>query len=220
METAELPPNQTTKTKEAPIKITSNDLCEFLFGLPLTKENLPQILRRLEEDNQIIRRKYDLPPIQMLKDNPREYQRRLEEKAKAIGVTILPKSMCGSFFEEAPMAGAAFISHLESGSLDDKIGVDIKEETLNDLIRSIINLEHELIHALQAKRYPSMPIEIQEYEAYVSNINLKYLRENPDAIEDVFFDFFLGGSVRTWYKIMNEEASKRGLPTIIPPYKQ
>jgi len=206
--------------KPVDITITSNDLCQYLFGFPLTKENLPKILKRLEEDQQIIRKKYNLPPIEMLKEDPREYQRRLEAIAKAIGVTILPTIMCGSFFEEITIAGAVFISHSESGSLEDKIGVNIEEKTRDDLIRSIKTLEHELIHALQAKRYPSMPIEIQEYEAYVANINLKYLRENPKAIKNAFFDFFLGGSVRTGYKIMNENAAKRGLPPIIPACKQ
>jgi len=224
METAGIQNPTTTKERKTykpiDIKITSNDLCQFLFGFSLTKENLPKIIERLEEDNKIVRTKYGLPPIEMLKENPREYKRRLEAVTKAIGVTILPKIMCGSFFEEIPIAGGVFIPSSDSGSLEDKIGVDIQEETLDDLIKSIRTLEHELIHALQAKRYPSMPIEIQEYEAYVANINLKYLRENPDAIESVFFDFFLGGSVRTWYKMMNNEAEKKGLQPIIPNYQK
>jgi len=227
METAEITQTieLTNKSPEKPsalksTEITSDDLCQFILGLPLHKDNLPKILQRLEEDQQKTRKKYDLPPIPMLREDPREYQRRLIEKAKKIGVTILPKIACGSFFEETPAAGAVFISSSDSGSSENKIGVDIKEDSLDNLIRSIKELEHELIHALQNKKYPSMPIEIQEYEAYASGINLIYLQKNPDEIKEIFFDFFIGGSVRTWYKLINEEASKKGLPAVTPSYKR
>jgi hypothetical protein len=63
-----------------------------------------------------------------------------------------------------------------------------------------------------------MPIELMEYEAYVANVNLQYLKEHPEQIAEVFFDFFIGGSVRFFYEQENKLRKAKGLPPLTPPY--
>ncbi|MGB9883219.1 MAG: hypothetical protein ACPLRN_01750 [Microgenomates group bacterium] len=207
---------QRKETKQLIPEITAEDLCQFLTGFSLTPENYSKIIQRLRTDRDIVRKKYGLPPLEMLKDNPREFERSLQEIATGIGVTILPRIACGSFFEEILSAKAVFLSSSDTGSENDKIGVDIKDETLAELIKSLLALEHELIHAQQHIRYPQMPLEVTEYEAYVASVNLKALEEDPTLIRDAFFDFFVGGSTRTGYRLLNEDRKRRGLPAVIP----
>jgi len=198
------------------LRVTTDALSEYLFGIkPDSEENLRRILERLKEDKEIVRAKYGLPPEEMLRSDPSEYERRLREIAKRLGVTILPKIGCGSFFEENPLAGAVYLSGDSGGAA--KIGVDIKRnEEMSDYIGSLRALEHEIIHALQAKRYPRMPIELLEYEAYVVGANLVYLEKDLEAIRDVFLGFFVGGSTNIDYRLMNQERASRGLPPVIP----
>lgn len=196
-------------------EITAENLCQFLTGFSLTPENYPKIIQKLRTDRDIVRKKYRLPPLEMLKDNPREFERSLKEIARRIGVTILPRIACGSFFEETHTAMAVFLPSSDTGSIEDKIGVDIKDETLAELIKSLLALEHELIHAQQHVRYPRMPLEVSEYEVYVASVNLEALEEDPTLIKDAFFDFFVGGSTRIGYRLLNEDRKRRELPLVI-----
>jgi hypothetical protein len=198
------------------LKVTTDALSEYLFGIkPDSEENLRKILERLKEDKAIVRAKYGFPPEEMLRSDPSEYERRLRETAQRLGVTILPKIGCGSFFEENFSAGAVYIDARETGG-SSKIGVDIKREEIKGYIKSLSELEHELIHALQAKRYPRIPIELLEYEAYVAGANIDFLEKDLEAIRDVFLGFFLGGSINIDYRLMNQERVLRGLPPVIP----
>lgn len=199
------------------IKIPTETLANYLLGLELEPKNYQRILAKLKEDQGIIRTKYGLPHRKMLLNHPGEYERSLREIAKKLGVTILSRVECGNFFENNTLAGACFFPTTETGSLYDKIGVDIKKDDLKTYIGSLMALEHELIHALQSRRYPQMPIELQEYEAYVAGLNLSYLQENPDSIRDIF-DFFIGGSVRNWYRRENAIRQQSGNRPLIPKY--
>ncbi len=138
--------------------VTSEDLAKYLFGLPLKEENFKKIIDKIEEDQRIIRQLYGLPPLDMLRYNPGEFERRLKEIASKNRFQIISKLECGDFFGENPAAGGVFFKD------QNKIGVDIdRSGTKGDYIRSLITLEHELVHALQSLRYPQMPLEIMEY---------------------------------------------------------
>lgn len=60
-------------------------------------------------------------------------------------------------------------------------------------------LEHEIVHALQDKRYPEMPIELKEYEAYMVNASIDYLRDHKDDVKWIL-QLFLLSSVETDYR--------------------
>jgi hypothetical protein len=113
-----------------------------------------------------------------------------------LGVTIEEESGCGKFFEEFRQAGGVFMDN------ERKIGVNIKKDDVQEYARSLNTLEHELIHAIQNIRYPSMPIELMEYEAYVAGGNMGVLREDTEIVE-VLFGLLIEGSVRHWYEEKN-----------------
>lgn len=121
----------------------------------------------------------------------------------------------GDFFGENPAVGGVFFED------QNKIGVDINRNgTEGDYIRSLTILEHELVHALQSLRYPQMPLEIMEYQAYAANANIQKLKKDPSLLKDAFFDFFLVKSVRIGYRLKNQEREEKGLPQILPECKK
>lgn len=63
-----------------------------------------------------------------------------------------------------------------------------------------------------------MPIELQEYEAYIAGANIEYFIQHPEAIEEILFNFFIGISVRNYYRLENNRRKKRGDPPLIPEY--
>ena len=176
-------------------------LAEHITGL---KKDDPEIIERIIEDQKIIREKYGLP--KETKSIPiTDYERLLRDIAKKLGVNIRAKSDCGDFFNKTPLAGGVYSGDLKYA------GVDIDKETKETYIRSLSTLEHELIHALQHKLSPAMPIELMEYEAYIAGGNTKYLKTNPRAVE-VIFGMAIGSSVNHWYKSMSKERSSEVLP--------
>lgn len=168
---------------------------EYITGL---RFDSPDLLDRMEEDQIRVREKYGLPSRDYKFANPAEYERYLRDLAEVNGVQIRPKSDCGNFFEENPIAGAVYFDHNKS------IGVGIEKTDIKKYFEGVTSLEHETIHSLQDKYYPEMPIEVMEYEAYVANWNIDYLRSDKEAIK-VVFDFGIGISVGHWYKEQSEE---------------
>jgi hypothetical protein len=171
----------------------SSRLIEYATGL---KPDDPRMGDKLVEDTKRIEVKYNLPPIA----GPlAEIEHRLREIARENKVDIREKSACGSFFKENPYEGV-YLSELNVA------GVDIDKNEKEKYWKSLLALRHELIHALQHIQYPSMPIEVMEYEAYMgSGLSADRLKQNPDKIETVL-GFFLSSSVSFWY---NEENKKR-----------
>lgn len=173
----------------------STKLSEYLIGLKIDD---PQIVERLIEDQKIIRAKYGLPSVDTVA-NPTEYERLLRAMAEDLGVEIKSTGEFGKFFDESHAGGVYFEDQ-------NKIGVDINTESRESYIRSINILEHELIHALQHKNSPRMPIELMEYEAYVAGGNNEALKDDPELV-DFVFRYLIGNSVSHWYSF---ESKKRG----------
>ena len=181
--------------REEIVKLRENQtqasrLCELLTGM---RPDDKRITDRLRDDQKIVRQKYDLPENRMVRvANPVEYIDMLRKTAKKEKISIREKNEFGNFFEEHGAAGAVYFEENNS------IGVDISYESKLDLRKSAQMLEHEMIHALQKKYYPEMPVEIMEYEAYLASWNIDFLEEDPDVIHDVFA-FYVYGSVKFSY---------------------
>jgi hypothetical protein len=181
--------------KEEIVKLRENQsqgsrLCELLTGM---KPDDNRITDRLREDQKIVRQKYSFPENRKVcVVNPAEYIDMLKKTAIREKVSIRNKNEFGNFFEEHGAAGAVYSEENNS------IGVNISYESKIDLRKSAQMLEHELIHALQKKYYPEMPVEIMEYEAYLSSWNIDFLEEKPDVIHDIF-SFYVYGSVNFNY---------------------
>ncbi|PJE75612.1 hypothetical protein COV04_04270 [Candidatus Uhrbacteria bacterium CG10_big_fil_rev_8_21_14_0_10_48_11] len=178
----------------------SSRLCEYLTGM--TPDN-PAMVERLQEDQKILRSKYRLPSQDL---PPAEFQRALKRIAKSIATRIKPTSEFGKFFKEYPIADAV---HFEN---DRQIGVDINRDDLREYRRSLSRLEHELIHGLQNQGAPSMPIELKEYEAYVANMNVDYMKAHPEDIDDILFGALVGASVDLYYQYESQKMGKEILP--------
>jgi len=176
-------------------------LIEYVTGLRIED---PKLIEKLENDQIAIREKYKLPKREDRFDNPENYENYLRKIAEENGIKVVSKNeynakYSSDFFREDSLAGAVYDG-------DNKvISVDIDNSDENGYLKSLINFEHETIHSLQDKNSPGMEIEQQEYEAYVANWGMDYLKRNPDAIATVF-DFAVGGSVNHWYK---EESDKK-----------
>lgn len=177
----------------------SSRLAEYITGL---RPDNPAMIERLIKDKEIIRVKYGLPPIGL---PPAEYERALRSRAKELDVPIRAKAELEMFFKEKA-AGAIYRDETN------EIYTDVDRESRRSYMSSINDLEHELIHAIQQKRFPSMPIEAMEYEAYVAGGNMEYLRQHPDQIDPILFNYFIGGSVSFHYREKSEKAGEEVKP--------
>lgn len=180
---------------EKPTQSYSSKLAEYITGI---KPEDPAMIDKLFTDQEIIRSKYHLPSIDL---SPAEYERGLKQIAQKLKVTVKPTSDCGKFFEENSIAGAVYFNETN------QVGMDFDRTDDSSYFNSLGTLEHELIHAIQTHETPSMPIELMEYEAYLAGGNVEALKTNPEAINDIFFGFFIGGSVSFYYQ---HESIERG----------
>lgn len=176
-----------------PAQKFSDRLAEYIIGL---KPGDPKIIDRLIEDQKIIRVKYGLPSY---RDIPSltGYEAFLKRIAEENRVKIMETSTCSEFFRNQKKLRGMYMEEQK------KIFVDIDRDNEDTYRKNLRVLEHETIHALQHKRYPNMPIELQEYEAYIAGGDMEYLRSNPIAVESLF-GILIGGSVLFWYTNENK----------------
>lgn len=169
--------------------------CEYLTGLRLID---PLLLDKLIEDQKVIRAKYGLPNINIIFDDPNQYEEILKKIAQDINVRIEKKSEFGSFFTDGSSSGVYF---------NNRIGLSIDKSDKEKYSLSISTLEHEIIHSLQRRNQPKMPIEQQEYEANIANFNfddemIDILRKNPSWTDVIFRKILI--SVSYFYEPMEE----------------
>ena len=187
-------------------------LTEYVTGLKIEDSKL---IEKLENDQLTIRKKYKLPKREDRFDNPEDYEKYLRKIAEKNMVKVVNKDEYTAdydkdFFENSFLAGAVYDNDRKI------IAVDIDNSDENSYLKSLISFEHEIIHSLQDKYTPDMEIEQQEYEAYVANWNMDYLKRNPDAIITVF-DFAVGGSVNNWYREENRTKEDKIKPKWTDP---
>lgn len=171
--------NETPKSLDeySPLLLSKDDLVKLttlVFNVDPNKLSGQDLAERLLEDRDLVRAKYDLPKQGLLADQPAEYYRNLETMAKRTGVSIRPKEAYSAFFKENFATAVHFSDRNEIGvhTIRDS---DSKKEVFN----KAVDLEHELIHAIQNKRYTSMPLLRKEYEAYIASANPNILQTKP-----------------------------------------
>lgn len=192
---------QAIKRGRLPIKESvtisqGRELAERITGISPDNPQMPELLLT---DQRIIRQKYGLPSRDAKFIDPVWVECVLKSIIKREGVDLKSKLEYNGFFEEH-----------SANALQDIIGgrntivADInRNEGLSKYFGSLTELEHELIHALQDKYYPRMPIEQKEYEAYVGTMNMERMVESPDNVENDLFGFFIATSVGIHNKTVN-----------------
>lgn len=158
-------------------QIKADRLSEYVIGLRLDD---PKLLDRLQEDQLAVRAKYKLLDRDYKFANPSEYEKYLTELARSNDIEIRPVNEYGKFFAEQNISRAAYLEEERT------VVNSVDKTTRETYLRGIIQLEHELIHGLQHKYYPEMPIELAEYEAYVASWNIDYLRDHQENLKTVF----------------------------------
>ena len=133
-------------------------LCKELLGKDY-EENPADVLRTMMSDRKSVSEQYGIPLIES-SESPNEYCKKLVGIAEEKGVVTVyvdQKSL-----NKANVAAG----YTSSGKLVlPKINFDTV--TPVEARNWSIKMAHELIHAVQDKVNPSMPIERAEYEAYV-----------------------------------------------------
>ena len=177
-------------------------ITEYITGFHLDN---PELFNKMEDDQARVRARYGLLTRDYKYENRGEYERYLRELAEVNGVDIRSRSDCGNFFEKNTMAGGVSLDYQSI------LGIDMVKENSESYTRSLNTFEHELIHALQDKYYPSMPIEVKEYEAYVANWNIDRLRSDVEVLKTAF-EMGVSSSVGQWYREQSESAGKNIAP--------
>lgn len=181
-------------------------LAEYITGI---RPYNPKMSKLLTLEQKRLRGKYSLPPIDWVLDNPTEYERFLKEKAKKNRTRIRNCLDCSYYFKKNLSTEGVFFPHSNT------IGVDMYRTYRTDsknYFTSIETLEHEVIHSLQEIKYPRMPIEIFEYEAYVASENFKEGDEN-----EIFVDILK--NVEGCYEKVNEQMGENSSETIVPEWR-
>jgi hypothetical protein len=159
-----------TSTKQllsfAPLKSANREHREYLanfiyllFGVEA--EEISNISEVLFEDRAIIRQKYNLPDRELLASDPSEYLRRLKQVAQENGVQFDNESDLVNFFKNNQSAAVHW--NVREKTVDIPVIKDRHPRKL--AIQRLPEQEHELIHILQHRRYPNMPLYRKEYEA-------------------------------------------------------
>lgn len=183
---------------------TGSRLAERITGL---RPDDPKMIERLAEDQKIFRSRYGLP-LDPKPENPNEYEIFLRKYLKKIGVTVRPTCEFGGFFSSGHFAGGVHFSG------DKKIGLDINKEDRKSHTKSATALEHELIHALQTEYFPGLPVELMEYEAYISGMNIDGVKaaENPAEVIEAIFQYLIAASVLNNYNYRSKEEGRKIRP--------
>jgi hypothetical protein len=150
-------------------------LIEATMRMDLDEITPEALSHLLIEDRKILRQKYELPIEDLKSANPKEYWDQLEEIAKRYGTPIRRKEEFEGFFESV-MASAVYLFKEKLVIVDGIKDTDTQENVL----KKVGDLEHELIHALQAIKYPGLKrLTRLEYEAYLIQSNENVLKTNP-----------------------------------------
>lgn len=134
-----------------------------------------ELSNRLLEDVPIVRQKYALPSKDMWLSAPGEYYSQLEVIAHNEGVSLRSREEFEKFFQKR-LASAVYFEHPYPTIALEKLR---DMDNVSDALSKAGTLEHELIHAIQFKKYPRMSAIRKEYEAYIANTNENGLKTNP-----------------------------------------
>ena len=181
----------------------ANKYLKEMTGLDLDSSLLNDVLAR---DSRIVKTKYGIPSSELNFNNPHEYRNQLYKLAKENDIDILSSNQT-TFFDDCSVAGGVCF---DAGEVFAKTTIIAKEND-NAVIYNR-TLTHELVHGLQNKKYQSMPIEVREYEAYLSEWNPTKLENFTPADLNYLTSVYMLRSVNHWY----EEAGTVSPFTLLP----
>jgi hypothetical protein len=201
-----LTPEQLATLRSAPGGLTNqifdadsslNPLVTAVTGGKYSDINDPEFILAGINDNQIIRQKYGLPSQLLQNNSPEEYIYALTRQSEESGIPVMDIRNFEAYRRDNPNAGAFFspggTSNLGSDAF---IAINPSKE---EIYLQAGELSHEYIHSQQNIRYPGMPIEVMEYEAYVGQ-----MRYPANLLEGKNRDFLMGwrisGSATSFYK--------------------
>lgn len=154
-----------------------------------------------------VKAKYGLPENDYMWDDPVRYINEMETLLKEKGVNVRYKHEFETFFRENPTAEA--LTSGPSAFSDARVIVQgARDDDWLALRARAKQLSHEGVHGLQAKKYPRMPEDIAEKEAYYYQIlTPQWFMRNQDDPEFVMtwinedMEKWIQGSVETDTKL-------------------
>ena len=161
------------------------ELCKMITGLDYENES-EKVLHTMMQERVKISERYGLPLIEKYSDK-QELCNKLVDIAMLNGVEV--KFVERVALKELDMRGG----YTNKGKVI-LTNIDFKNSSSIDLYNWAVEFEHELTHALQAVKSPEVPIEEQEYEAYL----LSYLPTACSLYKD-----YPSGDIQ-YYMIVNE----------------
>jgi len=161
-------------SKEEHVPPSSEDnLCRILTGISY-EEDPEGVINKMISDRNEIYKKYGIPLSGEYKDS-REYAKVLLDMAKN---SDIPVSLVDPIALKKHGVGAGIT---QQGKIVAST-IDLNSCTDIEAYNWAVKFGHELIHAVQQKHDPSIPIEQAEYEAYI----LTYL---PTAYDNSVKDY-------------------------------
>ena len=149
----------------------------------------PKMYQRVIEDKKIVRAKYNLPPSRLLSEEPREYIRKIENLAAENGMRIENLNRNNYGIGGMASSGDERVIRMTPYKIKDK----------DSLIKYGRTLTHELVHMFQHEKYPQMPVERREYEAYlVSGTDDPARLKKQDVRQSLFS--LIDMSAQWWHK--------------------
>ena len=150
-----------------------------------------------------VRAKYQLPECAGRWENPSGYIDKITKFAKEKGVPIRPKDEFQPFFEKYKNAKAAII--------DNNLVVERASESDWFALRALANqLSHEIVHGLQNQKYPRMPDEEAEREAFyyqmITPETIRRYKDNPEFLH-LFINEIVEADIKT--SCANDEAIRK-----------
>jgi len=201
-----------TRSREEQIEFRKNQtfgsrLCEYITGM---RPDDPGMAERLVDDRKVILQKYDLPDIHDYGGRLAEYENELDLIMKKKGINLKEVDDLGEdtarmveMFEEREYGYYETEGEFVASSILDRS--DEKRYRADLQVRC-----HEMIHALQFRDYPNMPIEGMEYEATIVAMDPEALLEDREHLE-VIFEWPIMTSVRSYYKTIGKERGEKAV---------
>ena len=150
-----------------------------------------------------VRAKYQLPECAGRWEDPSGYIDKITKFAKERGIPIRPKDEFQPFFEKYKNAKAAII--------DNNLVVERASESDWFALRALANqLSHEIVHGLQNQKYPRMPDEEAEREAFyyqmITPETIRRYEDNPEFLHH-FINEIVEADIKT--SCANDEAIRK-----------
>lgn len=191
-------PNENTVQTES--ENSQNEFHNFIKHVSGISFDDPEIGETLIGKRNDLRRHYNLPSREKLLNNEQtlpEYNSQLSELANKNNIGII-----GDLEEYKVKKGYTQqgITGLFADDDDNKIHISNNFNSSNP--QHVKILEHELIHALQYKFKPNMPVEQKEFEAYLcADAHDEILQS--EKFRDILFSLIQNSSVY-WYQQNNK----------------